>query len=93
MFQVHDPVVWGMASLRFLSSVLEFTCALLMLYWGRVEATLKVNALMSFVGPSILFLVTFLGIAGLASRISPLNLLCLLAGVGLIFWGLRGLNL
>ncbi|RDV82870.1 YqhV family protein [Ammonifex thiophilus] len=93
MFRVHDPVVWGMASLRFLSSILEFTCALLMLYWGRVEAALKVNALMSLVGPSILFLVTLLGLAGLAGRISPLNLLYLLVGVGFIFWGLRGLNL
>ncbi|MGO0121984.1 DUF2619 domain-containing protein [Desulfothermobacter acidiphilus] len=89
---MQDPVVWGMASLRFFSSALEFICAWLMLYGGRVEVALKINAFMSLVGPSVLFLVTLLGLAGLAGRLPLFNLLCLLMGLGLILWSLRSLG-
>lgn len=92
LFTVSDSVVWGMAALRFLSSGIEFTAALLMLHFGRVEAALKINALLSLVGPTILLTVTFLGLWGVAGRLSLVGFATLLAGVGLIFVGLHQLR-
>jgi hypothetical protein len=92
LFTVYDPVVWGMAGIRFLSSGIEFSAALLMLYFGRVETAFKINAVLSFVGPAVLCTVTFLGLCGLAGRLSPVGLTSVLAGVALIFLGLHHLR-
>ncbi|MEW6172729.1 MAG: YqhV family protein [Bacillota bacterium] len=92
MFKVHDPVVWGMAGMRFLSSSIEFTAAVLMLYFGRVDSAFKINALLSLIGPIILFTVTSLGIWGLAGRLSPAGFLYVLVGVGFVFYGVLKLR-
>ncbi|MBO8128844.1 MAG: YqhV family protein [Peptococcaceae bacterium] len=86
-----DKIVLSMASLRFLSASIEFTAAMLMLYFGRVETAFKINALLALTGPTILITVTTLGLVGLAGKTSPLGMLCILVGVGLIFLGLRSL--
>ncbi|MCL6558805.1 MAG: YqhV family protein [Firmicutes bacterium] len=92
MFKVYDPVVWGMAGLRFISSCIEFTAALLMLYFGRVETAFEINALLSLIGPTVLFTVTFLGLYGLAGRLSPVGFISVLTGIGLIFYGVSKLR-
>jgi len=92
LFRVYDSVVWGMAGLRFLSSGIEFTAAALMLYFGRVETAFQINALLSLIGPTILFSVTLLGLWGLAARLSFLGLASVLLGVGLIFYGVNQLR-
>ena len=84
-----DKVVYGMAGLRLLSGAIEFTAAILMLKFGRVETALKINALLAMVGPMILLTVTGLGLAGLAGRISPAGMLLVLSGVALIFLGIN----
>ena len=84
-----DKVVYGMAGLRLLSGAIEFTAAILMLKFGRVETALKINALLAMVGPMILLTVTGLGLAGLAGRISPSGMLLVLSGVALIFLGIN----
>lgn len=86
-----DKIVLGMAALRFLSATIEFTAATLMLYFGRVETAFKINALLACVGPTILIGVTALGLIGLASKLSPVAMLYVMTGVGLIFMGLRHL--
>ena len=92
MFTVYDPVVWGMAGMRFLSSTIEFTAAVFMLYFGRTESALKINTVLSIIGPVILFAVTLLGLYGLAGRLSPVGLTSILAGAGMIFFGLKQLR-
>jgi hypothetical protein len=81
-----------MAGLRFLSSCIEFTAAVLMLYFGRVETAFEINALLSLIGPTVLFTVTVLGLWGLAGRLSPVGLVSVLTGVGLIFFGVTKLR-
>lgn len=92
MFTVHDPVVWGMAGMRFLSSGIEFTAAVLMIYFGKADSALKINAVLSMIGPSVLLTVTLLGLCGLAGRLSVLGFASILGGVALIFFGVSRLR-
>lgn len=86
-----EKIVLGMAALRFLSASIEFSAAMLMLYFGRVETAFKINAGLALVGPTILLAVTGLGLVGLAGKIAPVGMLLVVAGVGLIFLGLKHL--
>lgn len=87
-----EKLVWGMAGLRFLSASIEFSAAMLMLYFGRIDTAFKINASLAVVGPTILLLVTAMGLCGLASRLSPQGMLLVLSGVCLIFIGVRQLS-
>ncbi|MBE0467555.1 MAG: YqhV family protein [Candidatus Desulforudis sp.] len=86
-----DKIAMGMAAVRFLSATIEFSAAMLMLYFGRVETAFKINAALALVGPTILLVVTSLGLIGLAGKLSPVGMVYIAAGVGLIFLGLRNL--
>lgn len=88
MFFVTDKIVFAMAMLRCLSASIELTAALLMLKFGRVEAALKINAVLAMVGPSIMVLVTILGLVGLAGKVSLSKLGIIFSGVLLIFYGI-----
>jgi hypothetical protein len=87
-----DKIVIGMATLRFLSATMEFSAAMLMLYFGRVETAFKINATLALVGPTILLAVTSMGLLGLAGKVSPVGMVFILAGVSLIFLGLSYLK-
>lgn len=84
-----EKIVLGMAGLRFLSATIEFTAAMLMLKFGRVETAFKINALLALIGPAILLTVTSLGLIGLAEKLSALGLVIILVGVVLIFIGIN----
>ncbi|WP_031516132.1 YqhV family protein [Desulfofalx alkaliphila] len=87
MFHVFDKIVFSMAAMRFLSSFIEFSAALLMLKFNKVETAFKINALLALVGPTVLVIVTTLGLVGLAGKIPLSKMLCIAAGVCLIFIG------
>ncbi|NLI12857.1 YqhV family protein [Pelotomaculum propionicicum] len=91
MLQVVDKIVLGMAGVRFLSATIEFSAALLMVWFGRVETAFKINALLAIVGPTVLLTVTSLGLIGLAGKSSPLGMLIIVCGVVLIFVGINKL--
>ncbi|MEG6617101.1 YqhV family protein [Peptococcaceae bacterium 1198_IL3148] len=87
MFHVFDKIIFSMAAMRFLSSMIEFSAALLMLKFNRVETALKINAVLALIGPTIMIIVTSLGIIGLAGKIPVSKMLFIVAGVTLIFVG------
>ena len=87
MFFIADKSVFAMAMLRCLSSCIEFSAALLMLRFGRVETALKINAVLAMVGPSVMIIVTTLGLIGLAGKVSLSKLGIIFSGVVLIFYG------
>jgi len=89
MFFSLDKYVLGMAILRILSSMLEFSAALLMLKINQVESALKVNAALALVGPTIMMAVMALGLFGLAGKIQLQKMIYIVLGVGLIFYGLN----
>ncbi len=91
MFYVFEKIVFGMAALRFLSSSIEFTAALLMLHFNSVETAFKINALLAVVGPTVMITVTSLGLVGLAGKASPQGMALIILGVACIFIGVNKL--
>ena len=91
MFFVFDKIVLSMAAVRVLSASIEFSAAMLMLRYNQVETAFKINAALAVVGPTVMITVTSLGLVGLAGKISPLGMACIIAGVGLIFFGINKL--
>lgn len=89
MFFLIHKIVFGMALLRFLSSTIEFSAALLMLHYNNVETAFKINAALAIVGPSVMLTVTSLGLVGLAGKISYSSMGIILLGVALIFYGIN----
>ena len=55
-----------MALLRVLSGSLELAAAYLMIRWGRVDHAMRINGLLGLVGPTVLLLVSLLGLASLS---------------------------
>ncbi|MBX6352915.1 MAG: YqhV family protein [Thermoflavifilum sp.] len=90
MFHVADRIVYAMAGLRMMSSALELCGALLMLYFGTAERALQVNAMLAFVGPTVLVLVTALGVTALAGEVQWHRLLWIALGVCCILYGATG---
>ncbi len=91
LFCVFEKVVLGMAALRFLSSSVEFTAALLMLHYNNVETAFKINSLLALVGPLVMISVTSLGLVGLAGKMSLPGMVSVVMGVALIFIGINKL--
>lgn len=89
MIFIKDKIVSGMASLRIVSGIIEFTAALLMLKFNSVEVALQLNSVLAVVGPTVLVLVTALGLVGIAEQISFLNFIIICSGVGLILLGIK----
>ncbi|WP_227763097.1 YqhV family protein [Zhaonella formicivorans] len=89
LFWSCDKHVAGMAILRIISGIIEFSAAMLMLKLNRVDQALKVNAVLAVIGPTIMMSVMALGIIGLAGKVSLQKMLFIILGVGLIFYGIN----
>ncbi|MFY9174031.1 MAG: YqhV family protein [Peptococcia bacterium] len=85
------PMAIIMGLLRALSGLIELAAALLMVYFNDVATSLKINALLAIIGPSIMILVTTLGLFGISNQVSPWKMLTILLGVILIFYGLNSM--
>lgn len=79
-----------MAALRFLSSAVECAAAVYFLHLFRIEDALRVNAALGLVGPTILILVTLIGLVGIAERLSVERIALVFLAVILIFVATRG---
>ncbi|KSU83124.1 YqhV family protein [Fictibacillus enclensis] len=89
MFQVFEKIVLGMAMIRILSGVCEVSAAFLMLRFNSVEKALLINSTLSIIGPFIFFSTMSLGLVGITAKISTAKLLWIVAGLGLIIYGIR----
>jgi hypothetical protein len=89
LFFVKNQTVFFMALLRFGSSLIEFSAAVLMLRLAKVETALKINCALVLVGPTIFFLVTLLGLGDLVDKMPLKKILCLLLGLSLIFYSFK----
>ncbi len=89
LFFVKDKFVLGMALMRVLSGLIELSAAILMLKLNRVDQALKINAGLAMVGPTVLLIVTAIGLAGLAGKIAPWRMAMIILGVGLIIFAVR----
>ncbi len=84
-----EKAVLGMAVLRLLSGITELTAALLMLKFNQVDKALVINAFLAIVGPLILISTMSIGLLGIAERVSIGKLIWIIAGIGLILFGLK----
>ncbi|NLK08323.1 MAG: DUF2619 domain-containing protein [Firmicutes bacterium] len=82
-------VVRNMALLRVIAGTLEIAAGILMVRSGNVAVALQINSILGLVGPMILAAVSFLGVAGLAGRLSLNRLAIVGLGVLLILIGTR----
>ncbi len=78
-----------MAALRFLSSAIECAAAVYILRLFRIEDALRVNAVLGMVGPTILILVTLIGLVGVADRLSVERIVLVVVAVVLVFLATR----
>jgi hypothetical protein len=78
-----------MGLLRLLSGMIEISAGLLMIYFQNVETALKINATLALIGPTIMIVVTSLGLIGIAGNVSLEKMLTILCGVALIFYGIN----
>jgi hypothetical protein len=79
----------GMSLLRMLSGTIELSAALLMLHYRSIETAFRINGVLGLVGPSVLILVSALGLAGLAGKIALWKLALIATGVVFIIVGTR----
>jgi len=86
---METKLVSGMALLRIIAGGIEIGAALLMLHYRRVDAALRINAILGMIGPTILLLVSSLGLVALAGQVDWDRYIIVLFGVLLIFLGVR----
>ncbi|HEY8450329.1 MAG TPA: YqhV family protein [Bacillota bacterium] len=84
-----NPFVGGMVLVRILSASIELTAALLMARANQIETALRINGFLGLVGPTVLIVVSIIGLVGVADHLSPVKTLLILAGVLLILLGTR----
>ncbi|MCK8823860.1 YqhV family protein [Fuchsiella alkaliacetigena] len=89
MIFIRDKVVSSMALLRIISGIVELSAALLMLKFNSIEKALQINSALALVGPTVLVLVTAIGLAGISADISLMNFVVIALGVVLILIGIR----
>lgn len=82
-----DPVLTSMAVMRFISSLLELTAAILILKFKNVQTALRINAFLGLIGPVIFISVSFLGIYNLADKLPWKKLILIFLGVVFILIG------
>ncbi|NLW09284.1 MAG: DUF2619 domain-containing protein [Firmicutes bacterium] len=87
---MERKVLSQIATLRVISGILEISAALVIIRLRRIEAALRINALLGLIGPLVFLAVSALGIVALAVKISPVKIILLLAGAFFILWGTRG---
>ncbi|MDW7674898.1 MAG: YqhV family protein [Bacillota bacterium] len=80
-----------MGIIRMFSGSIEIIAAILMLHFKTVESAFKINAALALVGPTVLIVVTSIGLIGLADQLPISRFVIIFLGVALIFFGLKGL--
>lgn len=88
VFLVRSKAVVLMALMRCLSGMIEFTAAVLMFKSDSVEKAMKINAALALIGPTVMVIVTSIGIVSLSNKgFSISRFLLILTGVTMIFIG------
>jgi hypothetical protein len=79
----------NMALIRMISGLLEIITAVFIIRLGRVDLALRLNALLGLIGPLIFILVSALGVAAIAVKLSWLRVGLLSLGIILVLLGTK----
>ncbi|WP_243386557.1 YqhV family protein [Bacillus kexueae] len=83
-----DPTVLTMAIVRLISSLIELTAALLMLWVNDVKKAVVINSTLAVVGPFIFIITMTIGIYHIADELSYSKLIFIVLGVCFILYGI-----
>jgi hypothetical protein len=86
---MEQTTVHQMAVVRVISGLLEIGVAIIFIKAGRVDAALRMNAFLGIVGPLVFIMVSVLGIAVIAVKLSWLKIICLVLGLTLVLIGTK----
>lgn len=79
----------NMALIRVISGLLEIVTAIIFIRLGRVDSALRLNAFLGLIGPIIFILVSALGVAAIAVKLSWMKILLISLGILLVVWGTK----
>ncbi|HPT86637.1 MAG TPA: DUF2619 domain-containing protein [Bacillota bacterium] len=79
----------NMAILRIISGLIEIGIAILFIKSGRVDTALRLNAFLGLIGPLIFILVSVLGVAAIAVKLSWTKVILLILGLALVLLGTK----
>lgn len=79
----------SMALIRIISGLLEIIVAMIFLKGGRVETALRMNAFLGLIGPIIFLLVSALGVAAIAVKLSWPKVIVIIIGIILVVIGTK----
>ncbi len=82
------PGLLGMAFLRVISSLIEFSAAVAMIYFNDVKKALVINSFLAVVGPMVFITATSIGLISMADGISYGKLFLIIIGVLFILIGI-----
>ncbi|MNJ50456.1 YqhV family protein [Paenibacillus fonticola] len=83
-----DKYVTSMAAIRIISGSIEIIAALVMFRLGRIDKALAVNAMLAFVGPTVLMVTTMIGLAGIADKLSWNKMIWIGCGISCLLIGI-----
>lgn len=89
MFLVKDKIVLSMSVIRFISGIIELLAACLILKFDSRVIAFQINSFLALVGPVVMVTATSIGLIGLASKFSMLQMTVIILGVALIFLGMK----
>lgn len=86
---MEQPTVNNMATIRIISGLIEIGAAMIFMKAGRVDTALRLNAMLGLVGPIVFIMVSVLGIAAIAVKLSWSKMGIIVIGLILVLWGTR----
>jgi hypothetical protein len=86
---MEQTVITNMAVIRVISGLLEIATAIVFIKVGRVNSALRLNAFLGLIGPVVFVLVSVLGIAAIAVKLSWIKLVLLSLGIVLVMVGTK----
>jgi hypothetical protein len=86
---MEQTVLNNMAVIRIISGLLEIATAIIFIKVGRVDSALRLNAFLGLIGPIVFILVSVLGIAAIAVKLSWVKLVLLSLGLLLVIVGTK----
>ena len=86
---MEQATINNMALIRVISGLLEVITAVFIIRLGRVDLALRLNALLGLIGPLIFILVSALGVAAIAIKLSWLKVGFLTLGIILVVLGTK----
>ncbi|MCL6588433.1 MAG: YqhV family protein [Firmicutes bacterium] len=86
---MEEIVLKNMALIRVISGLIEIIAALLFLKAGRVNIALRMNAFLGLIGPLVFILVSVLGLAVIAVKLSWAKVVIICLGLILVLVGTK----